>query len=223
VRLEEALEVENSYLLRLRYGKKLTKSGIRVDVLLVVELLVLDVRHNATGDIRAAHQRTLGLTKEDAEGIRDLLGLREDRGLLRDLNAVGIKLRSPSTAPAASTLELASQALLHLLHISKYGAKRVTELIHARYLRVKLGNKVYLALRLGISSRRGNYRGGYRRSYGSGGGGLAALGGRGSGNRGRGNSRCHGLRICGGLRGLRGGGLLCDRIRAHFILVTGFI
>ena len=78
VALEVALEVENGDLLRLRDAEELTERGIRVDVLLVVELVRLDVVHNATGYIRTGHQSALGLTEEYAERIRDLLGLRED-------------------------------------------------------------------------------------------------------------------------------------------------
>ena len=78
VRLEVALEIEDGDLLRLCNGKELTKRRVRVDVLLVVELVRLDVVHDATRYIRAGHERTLGLAKEDAERIRNLLGLRED-------------------------------------------------------------------------------------------------------------------------------------------------
>jgi len=106
VTLEVRLEVEDIHLLGLRYTEQLAKSGIRVDVLLVVEALGLYVVHDATGYIRAGHQRALGLAEEYAKVVRDLRGLREDGGLLGELLAVSIKLGYPRAAAAAGTLEL---------------------------------------------------------------------------------------------------------------------
>ena len=76
--LEVALKVEDSHLLGLRHLEELAKSSVRVDVLLVVEAVLLHVVHHATSHVRAADLGALGLAKECAERIRDLLGLRED-------------------------------------------------------------------------------------------------------------------------------------------------
>jgi len=208
VNLEVALEVEDGDLLRLRYGKKLAESGVREDVLLVVETVLLDVVHDATGDIRAAHLRALGLAKEDAERIRNLLGLREDRGLLGDRVTRLVKNGRPRAAAATSLLNLASKALLKLLHVGKDGAERVAELIHLGDLGVELSYKVELSLRLSCRSSR--YRGGYngRGSYRYRGGRCSLAATRGGGGRGGGNSGDR-LRLCGGsLRGLRGSRVL---------------
>ena len=217
--LEVRLEVEDIDLLGLRDAEELTESGIRVDVLLVVEALGLDVVHDATRDIRTRHERTLGLAEEDTELVRDLRGLRENRGLLGELLAVGIELGYPRAAAAAGTLELAAEALLHLLALSKKIAERVANLVELRDVGIELSDKV--DLNLGLSSGRRRYRGG---DYGGGGGRyrgsrLAATGTRSSDNRGSGDNRRGG----GGyrLRGLGGG--LWGSLGAHFILVTGFI
>jgi hypothetical protein len=219
VHLEVALEVEDRDLLGLRGAEQLAKRGIRVDVLLVVEFLLLDVGHDAARHIGAAHLRALGLAKEHAKVVRDLLGLREDRLLLGKGVARLIKRRRPSAATAAGLLELAGKALLSLLHVGKHGRERGAEVVDLRDVRGKLGDKVHLLLRGG--GGRGGRRhngGGDRRGRGRSGrrgGGLATR----RGHRGRRGGYGNG--------GNRGGGLLGDirglLVGAHLILVAGLV
>ena len=215
--LEVALEVEDRHLLGLRGAEQLTKRGIRVDVLLVVELLLLDVGHDAARHIGAAHLGALGLAEEHAKVVRDLLGLGEDRLLLGKGVARLIHGRRPSAAAAAGLLELASQALLSLLHVGKHGRQRGAEVIDLRDVRGKLGDKVHLLLR-GGGGRGGRRHGGGNRR-GRSGGGAGGLRATGRGHRGRGGGYGNG--------GNRGGGLLGDirglLVGAHLILVAGLV
>jgi len=202
VDLQEALEVEDGHLLRLRYDKELAERGVRQDVLLVVETVLLDVVHDATGDIRAAHLRALGLAKEDAERIRNLLGLGEDRGLLGKGVARLIQEGRTRTLAATSLLNLAGKALLQLLHVGKDRAERVAELIDLGDLSVELSNKVELGLRLSGSRRGGDDSSSGGRRYRGGGrsGRRLATACRSGG--GRGNYGCGLLLLGGSLRGL---------------------
>jgi hypothetical protein len=223
VNLEVALEVEDSHLLTIADLEKAAKRGIRVDVLLVVERVLLHVVHDATGHIGAAELRALGLAKEYAEVVRDLLGLRENGGLLGEGVARLVKLGRPRAATATSLLELTRKALLGLLHVGEHGAERLAEVINLRDVGGELGNEVHLLLsNRGGGNRGGNdsrNRGGRRSSAGS---RLAASGGRrGAGGSSRGGGGNYRL---GSLRGLlSGGSLLLGRIGAHFILVSGLI
>lgn len=228
--LEVALEVEDSNLLGLRALEELAKRGIRVDVLLVVEAVLLDVVHDATGDVRAAHLRALGLAEEDAEVIRDLLRAGEDRRLLGEGVARLIQLGRLRAAATAGLLDLASKTLLELLHVGEDEAERVAELVDLGHLGVELGDKVNLGLRLGGCGNR--YRGNYRSRARRGNRGRNGLGGLGSlgyrrGGRHRGRHYRGDLLLLGSGRLLRGGrrsrhlgGVL---IGAHFILKSGFI
>jgi len=218
VTLEVALEEEDGHLLTSAHLEKAAKRGIRVDVLLVVERVLLHVVHDATGDIGAAELRALSLAKEYAEVVRDLLGLRENGGLLGHGVASLIHLGGASAAAATSLLELARKALLRLLHVSEHRAERLAEVINLRDGGSERGSKVHGLLRGGSRNRGGSdsrNRGGRRSSAGS---RLAASGGR----RGAGGSRGGGGYRLGSLRGLlSGGSLLLGRIGAHFILVSG--
>ena len=117
--LEVLLEVEDGKAVRLREAEKLAERGIRLDGLLVRELVVLSILHDATRDIRAANLSTSGEAKEDAEILRDLNRLGEDRrgvGLLLTIGTDSARLA------AAATLGLLLEArnlLLHLLHLRR--------------------------------------------------------------------------------------------------------
>ena len=221
--LEVALEVEDSHLLSLRHLEELAKSRIRVDVLLVVEAVLLHVVHHATRHIGAADLGALGLAEEHAEVVRNLLGLREDRGLLGKGVARLVKGRGPSAAAAARTLELTAQALLHLLHVAENHAELVAKVVDLRDLGVELRNK---GLRAGLLSRSG-YRGGGRDHNRGGHRGRRRrrrLGGAGRRSRGRryGSGNGCDLLLLGSGRLLRGNTCLggCS-LGAHFILVVG--
>jgi hypothetical protein len=217
VALQVALEVQDGYLLRLRYRQKLAQSGIRVDVLLVVQAVLLHILHDAAGHIRAGHQGALGLAQEHAQSISNHLGLGEDGGLLGQGVAGLIHLRGAHAAAAAGTLELTAQALLGLLHVSQHGAQLVAQLVYTSYLAGELSHQGHLLL-----SGHGCCRGG---SQG------------GSGSRGRGSlsGRCLGGSCGGGSHGGGGygllgrSGLLCGCGRrllggsgTHLYLLSGF-
>ena len=198
VPLEVLLEVEDRQLVRLREAEELAERGIRVDRLLVRQLVVLRVLHDATRDIRTADERVGREAEENTEILRDLHRLGEDRrgvGLLLTISADSARLATTATL---GLLLKASNLLLHLLHLRR-------ELIEGRAEGVELDKergevRDYRLLGLGLSDN-GDYRG--RRGRGNRRGRLSSgvldyRGGRGDGNRG-GN---------GGSGTLLGGGLL---------------
>ena len=73
-----ALEVEVGQALRVRNAQQLLERGIRLDVVLVLEALLLDVRRDRLRDVGAAHLAALRLAEEDAEVIAQLRGDLED-------------------------------------------------------------------------------------------------------------------------------------------------
>ena len=75
------LEVEDRELVILLEREELAKRRIRVDRLLVHELVLLAVGRDGLGDVGAADLRVLGLAKEGEELIGDRNGRREDAGL----------------------------------------------------------------------------------------------------------------------------------------------
>lgn len=119
VTLEVLLEVEDSEAIRLREAEKLTERGIRLDGLLVRELVVLCILHDATGDIRAADLRSRGKIEEDAEFLRDLNRLGKDRRGVGLLLAIRTNSASLAAAAALSLLLEAGDLLLHLLHLRR--------------------------------------------------------------------------------------------------------
>ena len=70
--VEVTLQVEVRQLLALRDAEELLERGIRLDVVLVLEVLLLDVVVDRLRDLRAAHQGALALAEEVAELLRDL-------------------------------------------------------------------------------------------------------------------------------------------------------
>ena len=203
VPLEVLLEVEDRELIRLREAEELAERGIRVDRLLVRELVVLGILHDATGDIRTADERVGREAEEYAEILRDLNRLGEDRrgvGLLLTISADSARLAT--TATLGLLLE-ASNLLLHLLHLRRKLIEGRAEGVELDEERGEVRDYRLLSLSLGDYS---NYRGRGRRGDGNRRGGLGVgsssvldyRGGRGDGNRG-GN---------GGSGTLLGGGLL---------------
>ena len=127
VPLEVLLEVEDRQLVRLCEAEELAERGIRVDRLLVRELVVLGILHDATGDIRTADERVRREAEEYAEILRDLNRLGEDRrgvGLLLTISADSARLAT--TATLGLLLE-ASYLLLHLLHLRRELVERRAE------------------------------------------------------------------------------------------------
>ena len=117
VTLEVLLEVEDGKAVLLREAEELTERGIRLDGLLVRELVVLCILHDATGDIRAADLSASGEAEEDAELLRDLNRLGEDRCRVGLLLAIRTDSASLAAAAALGLLLKAGDLLLHLLHL----------------------------------------------------------------------------------------------------------
>ncbi len=196
--IEVALEVEVGEVVSIREAEELLEGGIRLDVVLVLEGVLLDVLVDLTSHIRAGDEGTLGLTEEGAELISDLGGNLEDgRTTLGALFALSLH----AAAALASILDFTVDTLLELLDLSDHGGNSLTESGEATenslHVLIKSGGR---SLRggSGIRNRGGCNRGSGDRSRGGSGGGdllgslLGLSGGRGSDN--------------GSNRGRRGGG-----------------
>jgi len=81
VAVEVALEVEVGERLTILHAEETLELGIRRDVVLVLEIVVLDVGRDGLGDIGAALLGALGHTEEAAEVIGERGRELEDRGL----------------------------------------------------------------------------------------------------------------------------------------------
>ena len=190
VAVEVALEVEVRQRLTLADREELLERGIRLDVVLVLEALLLHVVVDRLRDLRAGHERAVGLAKELAQLIRDLRGDLEDARLARRRIDALLNLRA--ALALARILDLAVDTLLKLLHLREHGRNRLTE-------RVEVARN---GLEVLIKRRRGDGRRGNRRRL----------------NRRRGNNhrrRGRRSRLLGGL-GLRGSRLNgCNYRRRH--------
>ena len=121
--VEVALEVEVRQLLALRHAQQLLQRGIRLDVVLVLQVVLLDVVVHRLRDLRAGHQRALGLAEERAQLLRDLRRALEDgRGTL-DLNTVLVRL--DAALALARILDLAVDTLLEALDLAQEGGDRL--------------------------------------------------------------------------------------------------
>jgi len=204
VLVEVLLEVEVGEGLASGHGQELAESSVRLDVVLVLEALLLDVGRHRLGDIGAGHLRALGLAEEGTEVIRKASGDLEDGEAGRLLLTIGT-LRASTALTLAGILDLTVHTLVELLEL---GVERGDNLAEA----VQLGdhttdlvaNSLLRGLGSGVGGNRGHNGGdSRRRSRGSGlrlGSGLL---GDLLGLRGRGRSRNRG-----GDSGHRGGGLL---------------
>ena len=197
--LEVLLEVEDREVVLLREAEELAERGIRLDRLLVRQLVVLRVLHDTTRDIRAADLRARREAEEDAELLRDLYRLGEDRRRVRLLLTIRTDRTRLAAAATLGLLLKAGDLLLHLLHLRR-------ELIEGDTEGVELDEESgevrdYRLLGVGLGDNRGGD--GYRRRGRNRGGGLG-VGSRGVlDNRRR---RRDGYR-CGGRGGLRGLGI----------------
>ena len=129
VLVEVALEVEVREALRVSNAKELLERGIRLDVVLVLEALLLDVGGDRLGDIGAAHLAALRLAEEDAEVIAELGGNLEDAEAGRLRNTVLIELRGGATLALAGILDLTGYTLLELLELGVQGGDGLTEAV----------------------------------------------------------------------------------------------
>jgi len=81
VAVEVALEVEVGERLTVLHTEETLELGIRRDVVLVLEVVLLDIGRDGLGDIGAALLGALGHTEETAEVIGERGRELEDRGL----------------------------------------------------------------------------------------------------------------------------------------------
>ena len=129
VLVEVALEVEVGQALRVRNAQQLLERGIRLDVVLVLEALLLDVGRHRLGDVGAAHLAALRLAEEDAEVIAQLRGDLEDAEAGRLRRTVLIELRRRAALALAGILDLAGNTLLELLELGVQRGDRLAEAV----------------------------------------------------------------------------------------------
>jgi len=125
VGVEVALEVEVREVVRIREAEQLLERGIRLDVVLVLQVLLLHVVVDLARHVGAGDQRALRLAEEDAELIRDLRGDLED-GRTTRLGAL-LALRLDAAAALARILDLAVHALLQLLDLRDHRGDNLAE------------------------------------------------------------------------------------------------
>ncbi len=116
VLVDVLLEANVGELLRGRDAKELEESGIGLDEAAVAETLLLHVGTEGLGDLRARGRGVLALTEEEAELIRDGLGLLDrDNGR----GAIGVELTG-NLALLLGILHLLGEALLHTLEVGEH-------------------------------------------------------------------------------------------------------
>ena len=204
VRLQVALEVEDLELILLRQRQQLAQGRIRLDDLLVHQLVGLGVAADLRRHLRAGERRALRDTEERAERVRDGRRLREDRLLLDDRLTA---LRDGGSATAATLrrlLDLTGDLLLELLHVREDGGEHRTQGVDLLHEGGKVLHDVNGIRRRG-GGNGGSDRGGNRRRNGGRGsdhlrGGSGSRGGGGSllgrGTLGRGGGRAHCCYMC---------------------------
>jgi len=129
VLVEVALEVEVRQTLRVRNAKQLLERGIRLDVVLVLEALLLDVRRDRLRDVGAAHLAALRLAEEDAEVIAELRGDLEDAEAGRLRGTVLVKLGRRAALALAGILDLTGHTLLKLLELGMQRGDRLAQAV----------------------------------------------------------------------------------------------
>ena len=123
--VEVTLEVEVGELVRLRHLEELAEGGIRRDVVLVLEVLLLHIVVDLLRDVGAADQRARGVTEELVQLIRDLRGDLEDARATR-LGTL-LALGTDATLAATGILDLAVDTLVQTLDLRDHGADRLAE------------------------------------------------------------------------------------------------
>lgn len=121
--VEVTLEVEVRELVRLRYLEELAERSIRLDVVLLLEALLLDVVVDLLRHIRTADQRAIRVTEELVELIRDLRGDLED-GRATRLRRL-LTLGANATLALAGILDLTVHALVEALDLRDHGGNRL--------------------------------------------------------------------------------------------------
>ena len=175
--VEVALEVEVGEVVSISEAEELLERGIRLDVVLVLEVLLLDVVVDRLGDLRAAHERAIALAEEVAEVVGDRRRALEDGGRTLDLNTVLVRL--DAALALARILDLTVDTLLQALDLAEEGGDRLThrrEVARDR-LDVLLERRGRRSGGRRLSSRRRDRRNDNRRSHGGRHSGRLSLGG----------------------------------------------
>jgi hypothetical protein len=142
VSIEVALEVEVGEVVSVREAEQLLEGSIRLDVMLILEGVLLDVLVDLTGHVGARDEGTLGLTEEGAELISDLgRDLKDGRTTLGALFAFSLY----AAAALASILDFTVDTLFKLLDLSDHGGNDFTETReaseHALHVFIKGGGR----------------------------------------------------------------------------------
>jgi hypothetical protein len=161
VLVEVLLEIEVRELFRLRHLEELAKRSIRLDVVLVLQVLFLDIGVELLGHIGAGDEGASRVTEETAELIRNLGGDFEDGKATLDRLAV---LRNSSYTALATTsiLDFTVDTLIKALDFSNHGGHSLAE------RREGGEDGLEVIIKSGDRSS-GGFRGGYRSSHRSGG------------------------------------------------------
>ena len=116
--VQVALEVEVRQGLALADGQQRLQGRIRLDIVLVLQVLLLHVVVDALRHLAAAHESAIGLAKELAQLIRHLGGALKDA----EHTGLGIRALGNGCAPLALAciLQLTVHALLELLHLAQH-------------------------------------------------------------------------------------------------------
>ena len=228
---EELLEIEDREDIRLRDPQELAKRRIRVDRLLVHEVVALGVVDNARGHVGAGDECTLGEAEEGTELRTDRRGLREDAGLSRrTIDSLGLTL-----ALATRLLDEARRELLNDLEARRrrgkgrlLGRKLLVEGVDlGRELRANVilrDSRDIGRGRRGSCSRSRSNRGSSNNRGSRGCSSRRLLGGlRGSSSRNSGSSRSRRHHLNGGLLGSDLGRLGRGSGRAHYVSGGGSI
>ena len=211
VAIQVALQVEVGQVLVRGDRQQGPQGRIRVDGMLVLQVVRLHVLVHGLGDLGARHQGASGAAEESQQLSGHLSGALKDRRRALDLHTVLIQL--DAAAALAGILHLAVHALLQLLDLGQQRGGGLAE-------GVQVGRH-----RLEVIIQRGGGHGGYSRrlhggrGYNDGGYSLGLRGALGynllgrlngdRGNKGGGGLYRHGginLLLCDTLGGLGGGG-----------------
>jgi hypothetical protein len=225
VTVQVALEVEVGQHLAILHAQEALQLGIRGDVVLVLQVVLLHVGGDGLGHVGPGLLGAVGQAQEGAQLAGQASGHLEDRGLaghhlltlhgLLGLAATLVGLLLELGHTLLQTLQLRHQGTHGLAHGVGLGQHGLHVILYGHH--GGLGG-------LHRGSHHGGGRGGHR---GRGRGGLSLLGGRllGGGGHGhghgcRGGHRGHGLLLLGNLLGLLGGG---GGSRAHYTRCRGRI
>jgi hypothetical protein len=128
VLVEVLLEIEVGQSLTSGDGQELAESSVRLDVVLVLQALFLDVGGNGLGNIGARHLRTLGLTEESAEVVAQLGRDFKDGEASRLLFTIGT-LSASTALTLTGIFDFTVDALVELLELTVESGDNFTEAV----------------------------------------------------------------------------------------------